>query len=175
MNKEVELPALDVHSDEAMPFIMELADDFGFKAASVRDHVRADDDSPRCMYAQKAVQLLAQVTTLTAQLEELEHYTSLCPEHEEHCARRHMPSTTCVRCLLTKATTARYAAEGRADAAEAELAALQDGATVTYRPNGHHSRYGSKDEVENNWPGFRIIEVRERILDATETAKNGDA
>lgn len=40
-----------------------------------------------------------------------DRYASLCSEHAEHCDRGHMPSTTCVRCLLTKATLMRLSAE----------------------------------------------------------------
>jgi len=50
---------------------------------------------------------------------------------------------------------------------EAELAAMRDGVKVTYRPVGIHAQYQSLDHVMQCYPGNKIVEVRERILDAT--------
>jgi len=66
-------PAPDfVHTYAADRFIRQIADMFSFKLGSVEDHVRKDDDSLRCMYAQLAVRSLAYTDYLEGRVRELE-------------------------------------------------------------------------------------------------------
>lgn len=58
----------------------------------------------------KAEAALAQKTR---ECEELRDYSKYCEKHESECRRGHLKSASCVRCLLTKATEMRLAAEAK--------------------------------------------------------------
>jgi hypothetical protein len=51
--------------------------------------------------------------------------------------------------------------------AEAELAALREG-KVYYRPYGEIGKYLNAGDVRKDCPGYKVVEIRERILDTTE-------
>ena len=110
-------------------------------------------------YKSRISKLEAELAAMTEQVEAREEYIQFIREGlhalEDRCGIKSKDEPGDATIAIAEAV----------HSLKAELAALREG-KVYYRPYGESGKYLSAEDVRKDYPGYKVVESRERILDA---------